>query len=123
MSATLQVEARLSPAKLALLKKWTGSGARPPAAAAQAARPIPRRPADGPVPLSFSQLRLWFLDRLLPGSSAYNIPSAVRLDGVVDLAALAAAVGEVVRRHEVLRTRFAEVDGVPWQIAAAAAVS
>ena len=63
---------------------------------------------DRPLPLSFAQGRLWFLDRVQPGSSAYNLPVAYRLRGRLDPAALAAALGGIVRRHESLRTRFAD---------------
>ncbi|HEV2734694.1 MAG TPA: amino acid adenylation domain-containing protein, partial [Longimicrobiaceae bacterium] len=79
--------------------------------------PVPR---DGrPLPLSFAQQRLWFIDRLAPGSAAYNIPSALRLRGRLDVAALRAAVGGVVRRHEALRTVFADVGGEPVQVVGA----
>ena len=67
------------------------------------------------LPLSAAQERLWFLERLRPGSAAYAMPIAYRLSGALDVAALTAALGEVVRRHEVLRTRYA-YDGAPWQI-------
>jgi len=67
------------------------------------------------IPLSFAQQRLWFIDRLFPGSPEYNIARAVRLVGSVRLAVLAASLGEVVRRHSALRTTFAEVDGQPVQ--------
>ncbi|HEX8694997.1 MAG TPA: amino acid adenylation domain-containing protein, partial [Longimicrobium sp.] len=72
----------------------------------------------GALPLSFAQERLWFLDRLEPGSSTYNIPVAWRLGGALDEAALERALGEIVRRHEALRTVFTEVDGSPVQVVA-----
>jgi amino acid adenylation domain-containing protein len=79
---------------------------------------IPRRTASGPAPLSFAQQRLWLLDRLEPGSTAYNMPSPVRLRGALDVAALARALGEIVRRHEALRTTFLEEDGEVMQVIA-----
>ncbi|NRD47314.1 non-ribosomal peptide synthetase/type I polyketide synthase, partial [Corallococcus exiguus] len=75
--------------------------------------PVPR---DGqPLPLSFSQQSLWFLDQLHPGGSAYNMPSALRLEGRVDTAALEQAFTELVRRHEALRTTFHADGGAPLQ--------
>ena len=74
-----------------------------------------RRAAGARVPLSLLQQGLWFLDRLAPASPLYNIPRAFALHGPLEPAALAWSLGEVVRRHEVLRTRLVEVDGVPWQ--------
>lgn len=73
---------------------------------------------DQRLPLSFSQKRLWFLDRLVPGNAFYNIPAGVRLKGKADLRALGAAINEIVRRHETLRTTFAEADGEPFQVIA-----
>ncbi|HLL46546.1 MAG TPA: amino acid adenylation domain-containing protein, partial [Longimicrobiaceae bacterium] len=72
----------------------------------------------GPLPLSFAQERLWFIDRLEPGSAVYNIPVAWRLGGALDEAALERALGEIVRRHEALRTVFREADGGPVQVVA-----
>lgn len=72
---------------------------------------------DLPVfPLSFAQQRLWLLDQLNPGSSIYNLPTTLGLQGQVDTAALSRTFTELVRRHEILRTRFTTIDGEPVQI-------
>ncbi|MBZ4423325.1 non-ribosomal peptide synthetase, partial [Myxococcus sp. RHSTA-1-4] len=63
------------------------------------------------APVSFAQERMWFTERLNPGSAALNIPTAVRLSGEVDVEALRRALQELVRRHEALRTTFVEQDG------------
>ncbi|NMO13901.1 non-ribosomal peptide synthase/polyketide synthase [Pyxidicoccus fallax] len=77
--------------------------------------PVPR---SGPLPLSFAQQRLWFLDKLEPGSAAYNVPSVLRLEGPFDVAALERAFTELVRRHEILRTTFPDEGGVAVQAVA-----
>src|SRR6202035_2802701 len=74
---------------------------------------LPAAPRSGELPLSFAQERLWFLDQLEPGSPLYNVPVALRLYGRLDVAAFAATFGEIVRRHEALRTGFASRDGAP----------
>lgn len=76
---------------------------------------IERVSRQGRLPLSFAQQRLWFLDQFEPGSAVYNLPAAVRLNGRLDKNALEKSFNEVVRRHEILRTRFALVDGEPAQ--------
>ncbi|MET0645777.1 MAG: amino acid adenylation domain-containing protein [Pyrinomonadaceae bacterium] len=65
--------------------------------------------------LSFAQQRLWLIDQLTPGSNAYNLPAAMRLDTELNPEALAQAFAEVVRRHEALRTVFAVAGGQPVQ--------
>ena len=77
-------------------------------------QPIERVSRNADLPLSFAQMRLWFLDKLEPGA-VYNIPAAVRLVGALDVAVLEECLNEVVRRHEVLRTIFPEVEGQPVQ--------
>jgi len=91
--------------------------------AAAAGHDVPelrRAPRDGDLPLSFAQQRLWFLDRLEPGCAFYNIPAALRLRGRLDVQALRRSHSEIVRRHEALRTTFAERRGEPVQVIAAA---
>ncbi len=82
----------------------SAGGAAAPAAAA--ADPIPRRPDGEERVLSHPQERLWLLDQLAPGSAAYNLPGALRLIGRLDPAALGCSLGEIVRRHEVLRSAY-----------------
>ena len=87
------------------------------AAAGVTAPPVRPVGRDQMLPLSFGQQRLWFLDQLQPGSAEYIEPMPVRLGGVLDVEALGAALGGLVARHEVLRTRLvAGPDGVPYQV-------
>ncbi|HYG63278.1 MAG TPA: amino acid adenylation domain-containing protein [Thermoanaerobaculia bacterium] len=83
--------------------------------AGSVAPPLVPVPRQGPLPLSFAQQRLWFIDQLEPGSSLYNMPVALRLEGPLSRAVLERSLGEVVRRHETLRTVFAILDGSPVQ--------
>ncbi len=68
------------------------------------------------LPLSYAQQRLWFLDQLEPNTAFYNVPAAVRLTGDLSLQALTQTFNEIVRRHEVLRTTFININGQPLQI-------
>ncbi len=85
---------------------------------ASQALPLVRVSRDGPLPASFAQQRLWFLDQLEPGRASYHIPAAVRLEGQLDIGALQRALNEVVRRHEALRTTLVSEGGVPRQFIA-----
>ena len=91
-------------------KLRTGNGVETPA--------IKRVSRDGRIPLSFAQQRLWFLQQLEPESPFYNCHHAVRLEGALNISALERTFGEIVGRHEILRTRFIEVDGEPAQVIA-----
>ncbi|MDQ1593089.1 MAG: hypothetical protein QOG71_3716, partial [Pyrinomonadaceae bacterium] len=84
--------------------------------AATLAPELVRADRSEPLPLSFAQQRLWFIDQLEPGNPAYNVPFAVRLTGTLNVAALTDSLNEIVRRHEVLRTTFPTVDGAPVQL-------
>ena len=91
--------------------RWLGQGIAPPPIAS-----LPRT-ADGDqyFTQSFAQQRLWFLDELEPGMATYNIPSALRMTGELDVRALEAALNEIIRRHESLRTTFEQRDDQPLQ--------
>lgn len=98
--------ASLSPAKRALLQKMLEK-TRPADGA------IARRPSGSAPGLSFAQQRLWFLDQLEGPSATYNMPTAFRMRGPLDVMTLERALGEIIRRHEVLRTNIRTLDGKP----------
>src|SRR4028119_1080625 len=84
---------------------------------------IPRRPVSEAassrrIPLSFAQQRLWFLDQLEPNNPAYNIPVAFRFTGKLNVAALEGSIVEIVRRHQTLRTSFANDGNEPVAVIA-----
>jgi amino acid adenylation domain-containing protein/FkbH-like protein len=83
------------------------------------APPLAPTPRDGELPLSFSQQRLWFLDQMEPGNSAFYIPCVVRLSGDLQVEALEKSLNEIIRRHEALRTTFISIQGQPSQVIAA----
>ncbi|WP_338774476.1 amino acid adenylation domain-containing protein [Nocardia vulneris] len=83
-----------------------GTGAR---------RPLVAGPRPERIPLSMAQQRMWFINQFDPASAVYNIPVAVRLIGELDPVALRLAVGDVIARHETLRTCYPQSDGVAYQ--------
>ncbi|WP_241778689.1 non-ribosomal peptide synthetase [Streptomyces sp. AcH 505] len=95
-----------------------GAAALASASAPDDTAAIPVAARDGrPLPLSFAQRRLWFLDQLEPGRAEYLIPMGLRISGPLDVPALEASLSELVARHEVLRTRFVtDGDGTPGQL-------
>jgi amino acid adenylation domain-containing protein len=99
--------AKLSPEKRKLLELRTGGTVK--------ASPMQRKPRSGPLPLSFAQEGVWFLERLEPGAAVYNTFQAIKFHGFLDIAGLRWALSEVMRRHEVLRTSFPLEDGRPCQ--------
>ncbi|WIN00178.1 amino acid adenylation domain-containing protein [Actinoplanes oblitus] len=104
--AVRDVFAAATPARLASLVASARGATRPPlAASARPARP----------PLAPAQRRLWFLHQLEQPSATYNMPVVLRLDGVLDHAALRSALDDLTARHETLRTVFAEDGGAPYQ--------
>ena len=78
--------------------------------------PLKRVERIGPLPLSFSQQRLWILNKIEAASSIFNMHQAIRLKGVLDIAALEQSLNVVLKRHESLHTRFVSVDGLPAQV-------
>jgi amino acid adenylation domain-containing protein len=104
---------QLSPAKRALLEKRLRGKVE---ANSRLENVIPRRSGSGCAPLSLAQQRLWFLNQLDPDNPSYNEHGAIQLTGLLDVAAIARSLNEIVRRHEVLRTTFEMVEGQPIQV-------
>jgi amino acid adenylation domain-containing protein len=92
--------------------------ARVRAAAASTSRApeIARVSRDKPLPASFAQARLWFLEQLQSGGATYNVPLVLRLEGALDEAILERALSALVERHETLRTTFVALEGEPHQV-------
>ncbi|HET6514229.1 MAG TPA: condensation domain-containing protein, partial [Thermodesulfovibrionales bacterium] len=104
--------ARLSPEKRALFEQHFLKKRNAPSLKRQL---ICRRGTADPCMLSFAQQRLWFLDQLEPGIAAYNIFSTIRLTGQLNVTALERSFGEILRRHEALRTTFVTENDEPLQ--------
>src|ERR1700742_3892911 len=84
--------------------------------------PGPSQPETEQVyvfPVTFAQQRLWFLDQLQPHSASYNVAWSIRITGQLQVQAFEQSLNEIVSRHEVLRTVFAEKDGEPVQVVSA----
>ncbi|WFF05871.1 amino acid adenylation domain-containing protein [Micromonospora sp. WMMD1076] len=105
------------PTVAALAAQLRDRGARPATGPVAGAAVVPRR-ADpaAPVPPATAQRRLWLLEQLAPGNRAYLLPAALLVRGRLDVAAFRRACDEVMRRHEVLRAVFPEIDGRPWLV-------
>ncbi|OUL18944.1 hypothetical protein BV372_33785 [Nostoc sp. T09] len=73
--------------------------------------PLRPRERNQEIPLSFAQQRLWFLSQLEPDSPAYNVNGAIKIQGAINIEALHYSINEIVKRHEVLRTKLIAVDG------------
>jgi non-ribosomal peptide synthetase component F len=84
--------------------------------ATQRVSPILAVPREDSTVLSYTQKRLWFISELEPDGTSYNLPTAVRIEGPLDVPALRKGLQEVVRRHQALRTRFTVINGEPRQI-------
>src|SRR5215212_3099852 len=115
MSETIDITTRkskLSTARQVLLNMRLSGIAKPVAKLQLAPRPM-RQPL---APLSFSQQRLWFLDQLQPGNACYNVSRNFLLRGPLDIQALEHSLNEIIKRHEILRTSFKNVEGHPVQI-------
>ncbi|MBV2151247.1 non-ribosomal peptide synthase/polyketide synthase, partial [Kitasatospora sp. SUK 42] len=110
--ATLGVELELRSLFRTPTPAGLAAGLHSAGTARQALVPWPRRE---PMPLSFAQRRLWFLQQFGAPSATYHMPLALRLSGDLDRAALSAALADVVARHETLRTVFPHIAGVPYQ--------
>ncbi len=108
----------LTPEQRAIMLLWLGeeiSAVKTPKAEPLTIKKATR---DKPIPLSFAQRRLWFLEQLGAVEAVYNLPVNLHLSGRLDVAAVKQTLAEIVRRHEILRTTFDVIDGEPTQIIA-----
>jgi amino acid adenylation domain-containing protein len=78
--------------------------------------PVRPAPRTGPLPLTFVQERIWLIQRMNPESTVYNVPRALRIRGVFDHGIVEQVLGDLERRHEILRTTYPEIDGTPVQV-------
>ncbi|OBB23888.1 hypothetical protein A5792_31405 [Mycolicibacterium peregrinum] len=111
LGVDVPIRALFDAPSVATLAEWITTHA-----AVRTGPPLTARERPPVLPLSYAQQRLWFLDQLQGPSPVYNMPAAYRVSGALDTVALGAALGDVVVRHESLRTVFAAPDGVPQQV-------
>ncbi|MGH3486992.1 MAG: amino acid adenylation domain-containing protein [Actinopolymorphaceae bacterium] len=113
LDAEVPIRALFDAPTVATLAAWLeqsrGGPVRPPV------EPVALADRPDPLPVSYAQQRLWFLDQFDGPGPVYNIPIAWRLTGAVDVDILRSALADVVARHESLRTVFAEADGRAYQ--------
>jgi len=104
---------KLSDARRTLLEKYLRGNVPQTATPGQI---IPRRTAPGYAPLSFGQQQLWLLAQMTPDTPVYNECVTIHMPGSLDVPALEQSLNEFIRRHEVWRTSFPVVDGLPVQV-------
>jgi hypothetical protein len=107
MSQFYQQLATLTPEQRALFeKKLAEKGLQSSKFNSQNSPILPRSQAHQPIPLSFAQQRLWFMQQLDADSTAYNVASVLKLQGTLEIAALEKSLSAIVERHETFRTHF-----------------
>jgi amino acid adenylation domain-containing protein/non-ribosomal peptide synthase protein (TIGR01720 family) len=104
-----------TPTVAGMARRIKAASQTPPSLQIPPLQPVPR---DGTLPLSYAQQRLWFLEQLEPSRAVYNLPLAWGFTGILNVSALQQSLGEMARRHEILRTTFLSVGGQPMQVIA-----
>ncbi len=111
---TAELRDQIVPRKGEIIAYLKANGSKPRLENGKKIVPVSRQQ---PLPLSYSQLRLWFLDQLEPGSVAYTIPTVLKFEGTLDVPAMQKSINEIIRRHESLRTTFRKgPDNQPLQV-------
>src|SRR4051812_38520923 len=110
-TAAPQIKTGLTEARRDLIQKRLRNALAAPVQSSS----IPHRPEQSTPLLSFAQQRLWFIDQIEPGSPAYHVAAVLRLTGPLDVDSLQNSFTQIIHRHEILRTRFPAVDGMPVQ--------
>src|SRR5437899_12610150 len=111
-TAAPQIKTGMSEARRDLIQQRLRNALAAPAQSSS----IPHRPEQSTPLLSFAQQRLWFIDQIEPGSPAYHVAAVLRLTGPLDVDSLQNSFKNIIDRHEILRTRFPAIDGMPVQL-------